>query len=49
MSGLRRTMRLPGTAMVVGIIIGASIFVQQSEITRLVSETAFMSGARIPS
>jgi APA family basic amino acid/polyamine antiporter len=34
---LRRTMRLPdATAMVVGIIIGASIFVQPSEITRLV-------------
>ena len=37
MSELRRTMRLPdATAMVVGIIIGASIFVQPSEITRLV-------------
>jgi APA family basic amino acid/polyamine antiporter len=32
--GLRRAMRLPhATAMVVGIIIGASIFVQPSEIT----------------
>ncbi|HJU67557.1 MAG TPA: amino acid permease [Gemmatimonadaceae bacterium] len=39
MSGLRRTMRLPdATAMVVGIIIGASIFVQPSEITRLVPD-----------
>ena len=37
MTELRRTMRLPdATAMVVGIIIGASIFVQPSEITRLV-------------
>ena len=37
MSELRRTMHLPdATAMVVGIIIGASIFVQPSEITRLV-------------
>ncbi|MGH9349508.1 MAG: amino acid permease [Vicinamibacterales bacterium] len=39
MSQLRRTMRLPdATAMVVGIIIGASIFVQPSEITRLVPD-----------
>jgi basic amino acid/polyamine antiporter, APA family len=39
MTGLRRTMRLPdATAMVVGIIIGASIFVQPSEITRLVPD-----------
>ncbi len=37
MSQLRRTMRLPdATALVVGTIIGASIFVQPSEITRLV-------------
>src|ERR671915_1266056 len=37
MSQLTRAMRLPdATAMVVGIIIGASIFVQPSEITRLV-------------
>jgi basic amino acid/polyamine antiporter, APA family len=41
MSELRRTMRLPdATAMVVGIIIGASIFVQPSEITRLVPDAA---------
>src|SRR5579864_153696 len=34
---LRRSMSLPhATAMVVGIILGASIFVQPSEITRLV-------------
>ena len=34
MTGLRRTMGLvQATAMVVGIIIGASIFVQPSEIT----------------
>jgi basic amino acid/polyamine antiporter, APA family len=40
MTHLRRTMRLPdATAMVVGIIIGASIFVQPSEITRLVPST----------
>jgi basic amino acid/polyamine antiporter, APA family len=39
MTQLRRTMRLPdATAMVVGIIIGASIFVQPSEITRLVPD-----------
>jgi APA family basic amino acid/polyamine antiporter len=39
MSELRRTMRLPdATAMVVGIIIGASIFVQPSEITRRVPD-----------
>src|SRR5687768_9085114 len=39
MSELRRTMRLhDATAMVVGIIIGASIFVQPSEITRLVPD-----------
>jgi basic amino acid/polyamine antiporter, APA family len=39
MNELRRTMRLPdATAMVVGIIIGASIFVQPSEITRLVAD-----------
>ena len=39
MSELRRTMRLPdATALVVGIIIGASIFVQPSEITRLVPD-----------
>jgi APA family basic amino acid/polyamine antiporter len=37
MTQLTRAMRLPdATAMVVGIIIGASIFVQPSEITRLV-------------
>lgn len=40
-TGLRRTMGLPhATAMVVGIILGASIFVQPSEITRLVPSTA---------
>ncbi|HJR64949.1 MAG TPA: amino acid permease [Gemmatimonadaceae bacterium] len=39
MTELRRAMRLPdATAMVVGIIIGASIFVQPSEITRLVPD-----------
>src|ERR687891_125985 len=39
MTELRRTMRLPdATSMVVGIIIGASIFVQPSEITRLVPD-----------
>jgi basic amino acid/polyamine antiporter, APA family len=39
MNGLRRTMRLPdATALVVGTIIGASIFVQPSEITRLVPD-----------
>src|SRR5688572_12047256 len=39
MTELRRTMRLPdATTMVVGIIIGASIFVQPSEITRLVPD-----------
>jgi APA family basic amino acid/polyamine antiporter len=37
---LRRSMGLPhATAMVVGIILGASIFVQPSEITRLVPST----------
>ncbi len=37
MTTLRRSMGLPhATAMVVGIILGASIFVQPSEITRLV-------------
>ena len=41
MTELRRTMRLPdATAMVVGIIIGASIFVQPSEITRLVPDAS---------
>jgi basic amino acid/polyamine antiporter, APA family len=41
MSQLTRAMRLPdATAMVVGIIIGASIFVQPSEITRLVPDPA---------
>jgi APA family basic amino acid/polyamine antiporter len=41
MTQLTRAMRLPdATAMVVGIIIGASIFVQPSEITRLVPTTA---------
>lgn len=41
MTELRRTMRLhDATAMVVGIIIGASIFVQPSEITRLVPDAA---------
>jgi APA family basic amino acid/polyamine antiporter len=41
MSQLTRAMRLPdATAMVVGIIIGASIFVQPSEITRLVPSAA---------
>src|SRR5687768_3732198 len=39
MSELRRAMRLrDATAMVVGTIIGASIFVQPSEITRLVPD-----------
>jgi len=39
MAELTRAMRLPdATAMVVGIIIGASIFVQPSEITRLVPD-----------
>src|SRR5687768_15966963 len=39
MTELRRTMRLPdATAMVVGIIIGASIFVQPSDISRLVPD-----------
>ena len=38
-SGLRRAIRLPhATAMVVGTIIGASIFVQPSEITGQVPE-----------
>src|SRR5215468_7130228 len=38
--GLRRSMRLShATAMVVGIILGASIFIQPSEITRLVPGT----------
>src|SRR5512140_3851772 len=38
---LRRSMGLPhATAMVVGIILGASIFVQPSEITRLVPTTS---------
>ena len=37
---LRRAMRLPhATAMVVGIIIGATVFIQSSEITRLVPTT----------
>src|SRR5438270_12459548 len=37
---LRRSMRLPhAVAMVVGIILGASIFIQSSEITRLVPRT----------
>jgi APA family basic amino acid/polyamine antiporter len=41
MAQLTRAMRLPdATAMVVGIIIGASIFVQPSEITRLVPTAA---------
>jgi APA family basic amino acid/polyamine antiporter len=41
MTQLTRAMRLPdATAMVVGIIIGASIFVQPSEITRLVPSAA---------
>jgi APA family basic amino acid/polyamine antiporter len=41
MTHLTRAMRLPdATAMVVGIIIGASIFVQPSEITRLVPTAA---------
>ena len=41
MAQLTRAMRLPdATAMVVGIIIGASIFVQPSEITRLVPTPA---------
>lgn len=40
-NGLRRTMGLPhATAMVVGIIIGASIFVQPSEITGRVPTVA---------
>jgi len=38
--GLRRSMRLShATAMVVGIILGASIFIQPSEITRLIPST----------
>ncbi|HEV3038227.1 MAG TPA: amino acid permease [Candidatus Angelobacter sp.] len=37
MPDLRRSIKLPhATAMVVGIIVGASIFIQPSEITRLV-------------
>ena len=37
---LRRSIKLPhATAMVVGIIVGASIFTQPSEITRLVPST----------
>ena len=45
MSDLRRTMGLShATAMVVGIILGASIFVQPSEITRLVSNTRGLLG-----
>src|SRR5688572_4373693 len=41
MTQLTRAMRLPdATAMVVGTIIGASIFVQPSEITRLVPSAA---------
>src|SRR5215471_10501071 len=37
---LRRSMRLAhATSMVVGIILGASIFIQPSEITRLVPNT----------
>ncbi len=37
---LRRSIKLPhATAMVVGIIVGASIFIQPSEITRLVPST----------
>ena len=40
MSGLRQSMGLVhATAMVVGIILGASIFIQPSEITRLVPST----------
>jgi APA family basic amino acid/polyamine antiporter len=40
MTELKRAMRLPdATAMVVGTIIGASIFVQPSEITRAVPST----------
>src|SRR5436305_2551642 len=40
-SALRRSMRFShATAMVVGIILGASIFIQSSEITRLVPSTA---------
>lgn len=38
---LRRSIKLPhATAMVVGIIVGASIFTQPSEITRLVPSTS---------
>jgi APA family basic amino acid/polyamine antiporter len=41
LAGLRRAIRLPqATAMVVGTIIGASIFVQPSEITGLVPSVA---------
>lgn len=37
---LRRSMRLPhATAMVVGIIVGATVFIQSSEITHLVPTT----------
>src|SRR5438874_524139 len=40
-SALRRSMRFShATAMVVGIILGASVFIQSSEITRLVPSTA---------
>jgi len=40
MTQLKRTMRLAhATAMVVGIIVGASVFVQGSEITRLTRST----------
>src|SRR5947209_12773138 len=40
---LRRSMRLPhAAAMVVGIILGASIFIQSSEITRQVPSTALV-------
>ena len=41
MPELRRSIKLPhATAMVVGIIVGASIFTQPSEITRLVPNTS---------
>src|SRR5436309_3388905 len=42
-SALRRSLRFSrATAMVVGIILGASIFIQSSEITRLVPSTAMV-------
>ncbi|MEZ5318002.1 MAG: amino acid permease [Vicinamibacterales bacterium] len=48
MAELRRTMGLaPATAMVAGIIIGASIFVQPSEITQRMPSVAGIVGAWI--